>query len=533
MNVSKKNKINVLDCTLRDGGYCNNWMFGKDNVKKVIQGLEYAKVDIIECGFLSSQVEKNVESTQFVCIEDINRILKENQVIAECVLMINYGEFNVEDLPKYTNCGVKGIRVAFHKSNRKQAIKVCKEIKDKGYDVYVQPMLTISYSEEEFEQLIELCNQLQPKALYIVDSFGYMKNSDLKSLIKSANRVLSDTIAIGFHGHNNMQLVYSNAQTIVELELDRELIIDTSVMGMGRGAGNLNTELFVEYLNETRNKDYKLEPILTIIDEIVNDFYLENAWGYSVANYLSAKYATHPNYAQYLDDKRILTIKDMNNIFSKMDDEKRLTFNRKYADDIYLNYMKRDTEEDIDYADLKSKFIGKEVLVIAPGKSAKDDRETIIKFVKDKAPLTVEVNFDYPYLIADYLFLNNARRYHEVEAVTNQQFIVTSNLSITERGIRICYEKYLNDHEYVRDNALLMLIKFLIEMNAKKVYLAGVDGYSYNENMNYIEKSLKHVLNNYEFINQGIKEQLELFSEKIEIEFITKPRYLNMKIGEV
>lgn len=121
-----------------------------------------------------------------------------------------------------------------------------------------------------------------------------------------------------------MQLAYSNAQSLVDLHSERSMIIDSSVYGMGRGAGNLNTELFVEYLNENADGKYDIKPLLVIIDEILNEFYQRNYWGYSLPNYLSASHNAHPNYAGYLDDKKTLTVEAMNQMFDMMDEEKNI-----------------------------------------------------------------------------------------------------------------------------------------------------------------------------------------------------------------
>lgn len=120
-------------------------------------------------------------------------------------------------------------------------------------------MVTLSYSDEEFLKLIRQVNEFMPYAFYIVDSFGMMKGKDLTRLFYMIEHNLSEEISIGFHSHNNMQLAYSNAQTLINVRSNRNLIIDSSVYGMGRGAGNLNTELFVDYLNENYGTHYKLE----------------------------------------------------------------------------------------------------------------------------------------------------------------------------------------------------------------------------------------------------------------------------------
>lgn len=112
-----------------------------------------------------------------------------------------------------------------------------------------------------------------------------------------AEHNLSTGIWIGFHSHNNMQLAYANAQCLVDVQTSHNLLIDASVYGMGRGAGNLNTELFVEYLNEYSCGKYLVKPLLRLIDEILDGFYQKNAWGYSLPRYLSASHNVHPNYA--------------------------------------------------------------------------------------------------------------------------------------------------------------------------------------------------------------------------------------------
>lgn len=120
----------------------------------------------------------------------------------------------------------------------------------KGYKVFVQPMVSLNYTDEEFLSLIQLVNHIKPYAFYIVDSFGMMNKKNLIRLFYLVEHNLDESIWIGFHSHNNKQLAYSNAQCLIDTQTARNLIIDSSIFGMGRGAGNLNTELIVEYLND-------------------------------------------------------------------------------------------------------------------------------------------------------------------------------------------------------------------------------------------------------------------------------------------
>ena len=270
------NKIQVLDCTLRDGGYCNEWRFGFDNAKRITSGLVDSNVEIIECGFITNKVNYDPDVTRFTTVKEVASIIPENRNGRIFVAMMNYGEYDIDGLPVYDGSSIDGIRVAYHKKNRYEALELCKKIKEKGYLVFIQAMVSLSYSDEEFLEMIKIGNELEPYAFYIVDSFGMMKGKDLTRLFYMVEHNLKDKIWIGFHSHNNMQLAYSNAQRLTTVQTSRNLIIDSSIMGMGRGAGNLNTELFVEYLNENAGKKYELKPLLSIVDKILSRFYETN-----------------------------------------------------------------------------------------------------------------------------------------------------------------------------------------------------------------------------------------------------------------
>ena len=116
------NTVHVLDCTLRDGGYCNQWKFGFENTKKITRGLVESGIDIIECGFLTNKVSYNQDVTKFNTIEQISSVIPQHRKGYLFVVMMNYGEYNIEDLPDYDGSSVDGIRVAFHKKDLVKAL---------------------------------------------------------------------------------------------------------------------------------------------------------------------------------------------------------------------------------------------------------------------------------------------------------------------------------------------------------------------------------------------------------------------------
>lgn len=426
---------------------------------------------------------------------------------------------------------IDGIRLAFHKKDMPAALELFGKIKAKGYKVFIQAMVSLNYNDEEFLDLIRRVNNLEPYSFYIVDSFGVMKKKDLIRLFYMVEHNLKKSIAIGYHSHNNMQLAYSNAQALVDMRTEHDLIIDSSIFGMGRGAGNLNTELFVEYLNDNLGCEYKLKPLLNIIDDILNDFYQRNYWGYSLPNYLSAKHNTHPNYAGYLDGKKTLTVEAMDEIFSLMDDSKRVEFDKGYMEELYTKYMAKGSVQESHLSELKKKFTGKNVLVIAPGKSSVEEKDKVVAFAKRDDTVSISINFDYSMYNTDFIFLSNLRRFRDLDPDMHDKCIVTSNIPAVDVYLQTKYGELLNDENAVHDNAGMMLIRFLINMGVKKIYLAGMDGYSVDPMQNYVDQSMTFYTQRAitDSMNDGINSMLRKFSKEITIDFITEPRYVNIR----
>lgn len=521
------NNVSMLDCTLRDGGYCNLWKFGKNNIEIIISNLIESNVDIVECGFLTKKGTYDRDASLFHSIAQAESFIKYRKN-SNFALMVNYGEIDIDEIPQYNGGFIDIIRVAFHKKDVSGALEFCKALCNKGYRVFIQAMVSLSYSDEEFISLINEVNKFIPYAFYIVDSFGVMKTDTLVHLMDIVDKNINKNIIIGFHSHNNMQLSYSNAQMFCSLADNRNIIVDSSIMGMGRGAGNLNTELFTEYLNDKYGATYVLKPLLRTIDEVINAFHQKNSWGYSLPNYLSAKHNIHPNYARFLDDKKTLSFKDVDEIFTFFIEEKKVNYDEEYISRLYLEYMSSNTvSNNIDF--LENSLSGKTVILIAPGKSAEVEKHKIIEMAaKDVKIMTV--NHNYNNCDVDYVFISNKRKATEFVKKENTILITTSNVSLDYSDIIVDYTQLINNRKYVKDNAGLMAIKMLIDCGVKKIYLAGFDGYSYDFSENYSQGNesdiyKKSITDN---LNNGMNEVLAKYSKIIDMEFLTTTQYLHI-----
>lgn len=517
-------KIKLLDCTLRDGGYCNDWTFGKENIQTIINGLMEANIDIMECGYISQKKEYNIDRTQHTSFEQVGQFIPADREGKIFVAMINFGEYAIEDIPKYDGKSVDGIRVCFKKKERVEALEYARKIKEKGYKVFIQGMVSLSFSDEEFVDFIKRANEVEPYAFYIVDSFGMMKGKDLIRLFYTVEHNLLSSINIGFHSHNNMQLAYSNCLSLTQVQSNRSIIIDASIYGMGRGAGNLNTELFTEYLNENLNANYNLKPLLTIVDDILDGFYKKNYWGYSLPNYISAKNNAHPNYAGFLDDKKTLTVEDMENIFQLMDEDKKVSYDRNYIEELYTRYLASGKVQEEHKDELIERLKGQKVILVAPGKSSVEEKEKI----ENEEGVLISVNFDYPN--SDFVFLSNIRRFKELSEDSCGKAIITSNITSDKIYLQTKYRELLNNVESVRDNAGLMAIKFLMAYGVTEILLAGFDGYSHETKENYADKHMELITRNavLDAFNEGMGEVLREFAKEIKISFLTTPKYVKL-----
>lgn len=290
--------IQILDCTLRDGGYINDWAFGRKTITSILDKLESANIDIIECGFLTGMVQDE-DCSLFNSVSQLEAVLPKRERNSMYVAMIAIGEkeLHPSELMPYDGKSIGGIRLTFHKEEIAQAFEWARIIMEKGYEVFMQPVGTAFYSDLELLQLVEKINELNPYAFYIVDTLGSMYRNEVSHRFYLIDENMRQEIHLGFHGHNNLQLAFSNAQVLGKIQTKRTLILDASVYGMGRGAGNLPTELITQYINKNIASRYDVTMVMDIYDEYIAAIRKEYEWGYTVPYHIAASNVCHPNYA--------------------------------------------------------------------------------------------------------------------------------------------------------------------------------------------------------------------------------------------
>ena len=523
------NRFCILDCTLRDGGYINNWQFGKATINSIVKKLVQARIDIVECGFLRDIVYDENASV-FSELNQITPIISPKDPEVLYVGMIAVGDIDPEKIKPYDGLSIDGIRVTFHQHEWNIAKSVTQQLMEKGYKVFVQPVGTTSYTDAELLQLIGEVNDLQPYAFYLVDTLGMMYRHDVLRFYYLIDENLDKDIVLGFHSHNNLQLSFGNATEMLRQSSKRRLIIDASVYGMGRGAGNLATELIAQYINNNIEQRYSIVPLLSIAEQHLMSIYAEHRWGYALPYFISATAQCHPNYASHLLKKETLSVESIQKLLSLLPADKRDLFHKDLIEQYYVDFQSSFVNDSAVVKSLAERMIGRKALILGPGSTIKSHIETIASYIAEYNPVVIAVNFVPDDIEADMLFVSNQKRFKELSGLDGlfDAVIATSNLSseLPPYVWQVNYASYLGEGDGA-DNAGSMLIRLLVRAGTKNFALAGFDGFGLDSAANYAVPSFKSALNkgDVDKKNERISRQLSLALASAEYEIITPTRY--------
>ena len=524
-------KIHLLDCTLRDGGFVNQWRFGEECIINIFERLQLSGMDIIEVGYLRDRVSFDLDETQFPDTASIGKLLpskisEETSVVA----IIDYGDCSLDRISPCADSVLDGIRVTFKQKDMLRALSFCKEIKKKGYFVSLQPVSFMDYTPQDVLDLVAGANELMPLAVCIVDTYGFMNKRDLLRYYSLMDATLEPEIALGYHSHNNFQLAYSNAVELIEQFTQRRMIVDCSVMGMGKGAGNAATELMALYINNYMGGDYDVNQILEIADTYIEKEKKKNDWGYSLKYYIAASNYCHPRYVSFLLNKKTLSIKSINEVISRIDPEKKTRYDEEHIVFLYQEFQKKCVDDHASYAELRAAIGDRPILVLAPGSSLLKEKEKIEGYVRKSDPYIISINHFSELYRSDAVFVSNHKRYSQIalrmkKHPSGARVIATSNIdpATLEVDLYLNYSSLLVDDQAVSDNATLMLVNAMIKMGSKEVTLAGFDGYK-SEGSNYFNDGWDFMGQSW-LQNEAIEAAVKRLEEKISIRFLTESLY--------
>lgn len=497
----------ILDCTIRDGGYLNNWRFDKRMVREVYRALSKAGVDIVEIGFRGTlkYFKKDVFGPwRFTDIGDLKDVV-EGISGAKIAIMGDYGALDTEDITDEYRQYVSLIRIAAHKDGTLGAIKQLETIQKKGFAVSLQAMGITSYTHSEIQELVNVLKDSSVDYFYVADSYGSILPDQMRSLIEPFQDLKH--IKIGFHPHNSLQMAFANTLEAIKCGID---IVDSTIYGMGRGAGNLPTEVLLSYLQLSTTDKYNVIPVLHVIDRFFMNIETDEPWGYQLPYMLSGIFQCHPYYPKTLVDYREYSMED---IWSALEFIKKINpvgFSKDILNDIVKSGMigglkkkgatekrlvgqkqNNSTSVQVSYQD---RHTGRNFLILANGPTLKDYKIKIEEFIRKYDPVILGANYLSKLFVPHYHAFNNKKRFEDYIDTVHRNSILMLGENLAEEMIREYtqrdYEKLhfideLHDFDIaggvIQSNCrtiAVLLMGVAIVMGANRVFAAGMDGYS-------------------------------------------------------
>ena len=503
MNSKRISNVGILDCTIRDGGYVNNWKFDKKLVRETYRALSKAGIDFVELGYHGTEdyFDKNKYGAfRFCSAEDISYVCGDISG-AQVSLMVDFGKFNMADLIQYKDTPVKMIRIAVHKDVVKSAVDCAAEIKKMGFLTSINLMGFSIYSAKERGELLTLLRNASLDYVYLADSHGSMFPHQIEDFYKPLLEIKH--IKLGFHSHNNLQMAFANTFSAIEAGVQ---IVDSSVFGMGRGAGNLPTEIMLSYLQLLKPERYNVIPILNLIDHYFVRLHRKTPWGYNLSHMLSGIYDCHPDYSSNLIERKEYDVEDIWSILNIIKANAQVGFKKEMLADIlkkgFFNKKgslalksQKVVRNNFKKPDVKyiNRHKDRDFLILANGPSLKDNLEQINTFIDRYDPIVLAANYLGGLFRPHYHAFCNKRRFIDyVDTVdAESKLLVGEYIShemireYTDRAYENIYYEDADAPFYIKDGFIgsncrtvsLILMAVAIIMGAKRIFAVGLDGY--------------------------------------------------------
>lgn len=505
--MSTKHTLEILDCTIRDGGYVNQWRFDMKVVREAYRALSKSGVDFVEIGFRAapSRFDRQSFGAWRTTSEADLREATAGISGPQLALMGNYGEMGLEDLCDAGQSAVSMIRLAAHKHEVFEALALLERIKEKGYTTSLQAMAFGGYTLDEQAALRDALRNTAIDYFYIADSYGALVPNEMAGLFEPFLEL--DAVKIGFHPHNNLQLAFANTLEAIRLGVH---IVDSSIYGMGRGAGNLPTEVLLAYLSTQGSEKYNAIPVLNCIDRYFVDIHKQTPWGYQLPYMVSGMFKCHPYYAAELVKRHEYSIEDVWKALELIDELKPVGFDRgllkkliqrgvlgglgKAAVETSARPAVCQTSECPPPVEYLDRHEGRDFLILANGPSLKRFRRPITEFIERYDPIVLGANNLSGLFEPHYHAFNNKNRFAMyVDSVSPRSRLLIGENIPTE----MIHEYVPGDYDTLWFNDVLdaefdivdgriqancrtisvLLLGVALAMGARRLFAAGMDGY--------------------------------------------------------
>lgn len=289
---SKTSHCKIVDCTVRDGGLVNNWDFSVEFVQDLYESLNAAGVEYMEIGYKNSPKLLKSEGKEgpwrFLDDSFLRDVIKKKDT--KLSALVDVGRVDEADVLPRSESMLDLIRVATYARDTAKAIELGTLFHERGYETTINIMALSNVMDNELNESLAMINDSPIDVVYIVDSFGSLDPDDFSYLVEKFRRALKNK-RLGVHTHNNMQLAFANTMAAAKLGVE---LLDASVYGMGRAAGNTPTELL---LAKITRPEYDLRPVLGMIEKHMLKLREKEEWGYLIPDMITGMLDEHPRSA--------------------------------------------------------------------------------------------------------------------------------------------------------------------------------------------------------------------------------------------
>ena len=303
--VGFRKELKVLDCTIRDGGLMNSSRFDDKTVRAVYDACADAGIDYMEIGYKNSKSIYNPADfgDWRFCDEDaVKRIVGDNKRDIKISVMADAAksDYKTELGPKSESL-IDMVRIAAYIHQIPLALDMIKHCTDMGYETTVNIMAVSTVRESELDEGLEMFGESGVGSIYLVDSFGSLYSEQIRYMMAKYMRIAHEYgKEIGIHAHNNLQLAFANT---IEAIVCGANMVDGTLAGLGRGAGNCPLELLVGFLHNPR---YTIRPLLECVEKEIEPMREKLGWGFDYPYMVTGFLNRHPKSAMEYNesDKR-------------------------------------------------------------------------------------------------------------------------------------------------------------------------------------------------------------------------------------
>lgn len=461
--------MKILDCTLRDGGYYTNWDFDRKLVNTYIEACNALPIDYLEVGYRSITLEGYSGEYFYLPLYVMERLkAKSNKKL---VVILNEKDIKPEHVFKLLSpcLGlINLVRLAIDPKQFGRALKLAAAVKAMGFEVGFNVMYMSKWQEQK--DFLKLLTEIRGIAdyFYMVDSYGGVYPQDVKNTIKLVKSYVND-VPLGFHGHNNMELALINTLTAIEEGCE---IVDATITGMGRGAGNLKTELLLTALNAQNKIDVDFNPLSKVVDSF-SKLQKSYEWGTNLPYMVSGAHS--------------LPQKDVMDWVGK----------RYYSFNSIIRALQNQAKGEEDNTKLNlvpSKSFTK-ALLVGGGSSVGEHTEALIKFLSMNQDMLIlhassKNALSFSDLLNDQVFCLVGNEGHRMEEIFNKQIPRNSTCILPsyprKMGTYIPENLKINSFELSNstlfdpysDSHTAIALQTLLSYNVKEVIVIGYDGYN-------------------------------------------------------